>query len=202
VAGIVALTKAGGSRDLPLAAVPIIFSLQQTIEGLLWLNLPLAPSNAASTNLTHLYLLLAEVLWPIYAPIAVLLVEPSARRRQLMLICLAAGICAGAYLLWWILARPHSAVIRDGHIVYTVIHGHSAVVALAYFVATVVPLLLSSRRTLVVLGAIMFAGYAVSYLFYREAFVSVWCYFAAAASLVILGHFELARRQRLRMSDA
>ncbi len=39
-------------------------------------------------------------------------------------------------------------------------------------------------------------GSLVAYIFYWEAFQSVWCYFAAAGSLVILGHFEWSRRRR------
>jgi len=42
------------------------------------------------------------------------------------------------------------------------------------------------------------AGSVIAYHFYRTAFVSVWCFFAAGASLVILGHFEWSHRQRLR----
>jgi hypothetical protein len=41
--GAVALTRVNEPRELPLAATPILFALQQSIEGLLWLNLPIAP---------------------------------------------------------------------------------------------------------------------------------------------------------------
>ncbi len=78
---------------------------------------------------------------------------------------------------------------------------HSDALATAYLVATGVSGLLSSRRTLVVLGAIILVGSAVAYAFYWEAFVSVWCFFAAAASAVILCHFEWSRRHHLRMAD-
>ena len=37
-------------------------------------------------------------------------------------------------------------------------------------------------------------GCATAFLFYWEAMVSVWCFFAAAASVVILWHFEAKRR--------
>jgi hypothetical protein len=42
----------------------------------------------------------------------------------------------------------------------------------------------------------------VAYVLYWEAFVSVWCFFAAAASAVILWHFELSRRRSFRMAGA
>jgi hypothetical protein len=141
------------------------------------------------------------VFWPVYAPIAVWLIEPSERRRLLMLLCLPAGIAVGAYLLWPILTRPHSAIILDGHIVYVTEHRHSDVVGLSYLAATSLPLILSSRRAMVALGAIILVGCAAAYVFYWEAFVSVWCFFAAAASVVILCHFEWSRRQRLRVAS-
>lgn len=64
--------------------------------------------------------------------------------------------------------------------------------------ATVLPLALSSRRTILVLGAVTGAGCVVAYLFHRQAFLSVWCFFAAAGSVVILAHFELVRRRILQ----
>jgi hypothetical protein len=202
IIGIVSLSKLDGPRELPLAAAPVFFALQQSIEGLLWLDLPLAPDGPISTGLTLLFLFFAEAFWPVYAPLAVLLIEPSEMRRHLMLLCLAAGVAVGAYLFWSILTGPHGTVVRDDHIVYVTEHGHSSAVALAYLAATSVPLFLSSRRTLVALGAIVFVGTVVAYAFYWEAFVSVWCFFAAAASVVILCHFERSRRQRLRVVGA
>lgn len=200
--GIVSLTRANEPRELPLAATPIFFALQQSIEGLLWLNLPLAPDGSISTGLTFLYLFFAEVFWPVYAPMAVLLIEPNERRRQLILICLAVGLGIGAYLLWDILIRPHGAVILGGHIVYVTEYRHSGAIAPSYLAATSLSPILSSHRTVVALGAIILVGSAVAYAFYWEAFASVWCFFAAAASVVVLGHFEWSHRQRLRIAGA
>jgi len=45
-----------------------------------------------------------------------------------------------------------------------------------------------------------FAGLVVAYAFYWEAFISVWCFFAAAASVAILCHFEWLRRSSLRIA--
>ena len=115
-----------------------------------------------------------------------------------MLLCLAAGVAVGSYLLWGIVTRPHGAVILDDHIVYVSEYRSSGAVALAYLVATPLPLLLSSRRTVTALGVIILAGTVAAYAFYWEAFVSVWCFFAASASVVILYHFAWAHRQPLR----
>jgi len=197
--GIVTLTKVNEPRELPFAATPLLFALQQAVEGLLWLNLPSAPDGSLTTMLTFLYLFFAEAFWPLYAPFAVWLIEPSVHRRNLMIVCLGVGAGVGAYLLWWLLGHPHVATIQNGHIVYVTEYRHSDAVSVAYLAATGLPLLLSSQRTVVVLGAIVLAGLVVAYAFYWEAFVSVWCFFAAAASVVILCHLEWSRRQRPRI---
>ena len=202
VVGIAALSRANEPRQWLLAATPLLFAAQQGVEGLLWLTLPLEPGGSVSTALIFLFLIFAEALWPVYAPLAVLLIEPDRRRRQVMWVCLAVGVSVGAYLLWWLLARQHGAVILDGHIVYGPDYRQADIVALAYLAATGLPLMLSSQRTVVGLGAIILVGSAVAYLFYWEAFVSVWCFFAAAASVAILWHFEWRHRRRPRIAGA
>jgi hypothetical protein len=200
--GVVALTRVDGPREIPLAATPLLFAFQQCIEGLLWLILPSAPDGALSAALTILYLFFAEAFWPLYAPIAVWLIEPNDYRRHLMVVCLGVGAGVGVYLLWWILGHPHIATILGGHIVYVTEYRQSDVVGAAYLVATGLPLLLSSQRSVVVLGAIVLAGVVVAYTLYWDAFISVWCYFAAAASVAILFHFEWSRRSRASIANA
>lgn len=178
-----------------MAATPLLFAFQQTMEGLLWLELPGAGETSFAVILTFTFLIFAEVFWPVYAPIAAMLVEPCKPRRTLMRVCLVVGTAVGVYLLWRISSQAFGAKLVDGHIVYTTGPSHPLILGLAYLTATGIPLILSSRRTLVVLGTIILVGAAVAFVFYREALVSVWCFFAAAASLVILFHFETLRRR-------
>ena len=200
--GIAALSRTHRPRERALAATPLLFAAQQAVEGLQWLNRPAAADGSGSTELTLLYLLFADVLWPVYAPIMVWLIEPSAWRRRFMLFWLAVGGCVAAFFLWWIFARPHGAMILDGHIAYVPDYKHSEAISLAYLGATCVPLVLSSQRTVMALGTIILVGSAVAYAYYWETFTSVWCFFAAAASVLVLGHFERMRRHRLRPARA
>jgi uncharacterized protein DUF6629 len=192
--GIACLSKVRQWRELPLASLPLIFAGQQTVEGCLWLTLPVDPDGAVSSLLTLLFLLYAKVFWPVFAPFTALLIEPDRRRRQLMAIAAAAGAVVAAYLLWSIYVYPHGASIRGGHIIYMGEAPSSIVIGALYLVATAAAPLLSSHRAVILLGAIVFAGSLLAYLMYWEAFASVWCFFAAAGSVVILVHFERVRQ--------
>ena len=201
--GVVSLTRVTEPRQIALAITPLLFASQQIVEGMLWLNLPVAPNGPGSAGLTLLFLVFAQVFWPIYAPFAVVLLEPNQRRRQVMLGYLAVGIGVGGWCLWSLLSHSHShaAVIRDGHVIYVTEPRHSNGLAPAYLAATCLPPALSSRRTVATLGAIVMVGCVVAYVLYWEAFASVWCFFAAAASGVILGHFEQSRRRYRRTAQ-
>lgn len=134
--GMLSLTRANEPSALPLAATPALFAVQQAIEGLPWLEPPAGPDGSASTGPTPLFLLFAEVFWPVYAPIAVMLIEPDPRRRRLVASCLVVGLGIGAYMLWWILSQPHGARVLDGHIVYATEPRSSGPGLLAYLAAT------------------------------------------------------------------
>lgn len=194
--GIISITQTKNIRELPLASIPFFFAVQQAAEGGLWLTLPVAPESAISTVLTEIYLIFALVFWPVFSPLAALLVEPQPSRRRLIGVSLAFGIAIAAYFLWLSVALPHSAEIADGHISYRTGSEAPFIAIGLYLLATTVGLLLSSHRAIVLLGLVVLAGYVTTLYFYATAMTSVWCFFAAAASVVIVGHFEWTRVQR------
>jgi hypothetical protein len=66
-----------------------------------------------------------------------------------------------------------------------------------YLVCTCVPPLLSSSRTLRLFGVIVTIGLAVAMLAFFESLVSVWCFFAALASLTVLVFFRARARSSM-----
>jgi len=195
--GLTCLQKSRSRREWPLAAMPLLFGLHQSIEGLLWLTLETASDGAAATTLTFMFLVQAEVIWPAYAPFAALLVEPDRTRRLLMYLVFAAGLAAGVYLLRTIVSETHTAEIVGGHIVY---HGGApppVAIRVLYLLAACAPAVLSSHPAVQIFAGIVTIGAWITYAFYVGAFTSVWCFFAAAASVVLLLHFVLAERRHL-----
>ncbi len=195
-AGVAALMRTHSRREVPLAAMPVFFAAQQAIEGVLWLTLPVAPGAPVEASLINLFLLFALVFWPVYAPLAVLGVETDTRRRPWIGACVAAGVVVAAYFLLSMHDAPRSAIIDHSHIVYSADPHLPDAIRILYPAATCLAPLLSTLGTVRVLGLLVTIGSLVSYVAYWEAFSSVWCFFAAAASFVIVFQFEQAKRSR------
>jgi hypothetical protein len=200
--GVMAIARTSNVRELPLASIPLFFAVQQAAEGVLWLTLPVAPEGAASSLSTHTYLFFALVFWPVFSPLAVLLIETDQAQRRLIGVCLTFGIAIAVYFLWLVMALPHNAVIAGGSVRYETGSEAPFVAGGAYLFATTFGLLFSSHRAVVLLGLVVLSGYVTSLYFYENAFISVWCFFAAAASVVIVGHFEWALAKRRAAASA
>ncbi|RIK91837.1 MAG: hypothetical protein DCC73_14810 [Proteobacteria bacterium] len=197
ILGIACLSRARRWRETTLASFPLLFAAQQAIEGFLWLRLGNG-DNDAITALSVAFLLFAQVLWPMLAPIGVLLVEPDQRRRLAMKGLAALSVFVAAYLLYVMVKSPYEVSVIGGSLRYatdmrTPLPGGKVL----YAASTVLPLLLSSHRPLAVMGGIVAVGLAVSLYAFQMTFISVWCFFAAAASTVLYFHFANTERPLL-----
>lgn len=194
--GAACLARAVSWREGPLAAMPLLFAVQQAVEGRLWQVLPAIPDSTEASRLTLVFLLFAKVLWPVYAPLTALLIEPDNRRRSAMYFILAGGAVAGAYFLYWIGLSSHEVGILDGHIVYRSPSSPPLTITIMYMLATCGALIISSHAAVRLFGVIVSAGAAITFAFYWQAFSSVWCFFAAAGSVVLLRHLHQEARVR------
>lgn len=199
--GTAAVTRVRTRADVPLAAMPLVFAVQQTIEGFLWLSLATEPHGQAAADLTAAFLLIALVIWPIYAPLAALTAEPSRNRQLAIALCLLGGLAVAIYFAAALGAAPRTARISGAHIAYSSDPDLPAAVRILYPAATCLSLMLSSHRAIALAGAAILLGSLVSYWMYWNAFTSVWCFFAAIASALVLFHFESARRGALAEAE-
>lgn len=189
--GVMAHKRVRHPRERPLAWIPILFAVQQLIEGFIWL-LVTHQSNAIPLSwLLGLFLFFAWVVWPIWVPWASLKVETNERKRGLFkgLLCLGVFL-AVVSLVQLFFAHPVVTGVHN-HLVYKLTQmPHWPFFQLAlqvmYVLVTLVPLLMSSVRGLIGLGATNFFALLISFLFFEEALPSIWCFFAALLSLQIL----------------
>jgi hypothetical protein len=186
--GAVTLKKAGHRAELAYAAIPLLFGVQQLIEGMVWLSFSpeLALLNPA---MTFVYSLFSHVLWPIYLPFAALLLEPVRWRRNALAAFLAAGAAVGLYLLANMFRFPIESRPVGGHIEYASPHFYIMAVMAGYLAGTCISMLFSSQKLVNIFGAAALLSFGLAYAIYRQWFISVWCFFAAALSVIVLLQF-------------
>lgn len=190
VIGIITARRAGSLAEMPYAAILIAFGVQQIVEGLLWLSLP--TQSATTHGLAIVYLLFSNVLWPIYVPLAVWMIEPSASRRRMILFPLAVGIAVSLFFLFALITQPVYATIKGMHIGYHLPHPHDALAIAFYAAATCFTPLLSSHRLVRLFGVAIIISMIAAQAIYSHWFASVWCFFSALASGIVFMHISRA----------
>ncbi|KOU42739.1 DUF6629 family protein [Streptomyces sp. WM6378] len=166
-------------RDVPLAALPVLLGLHQIIEAAVWRN------GGGAGPATVAWAVIALPLLPLWVPAAVLCAAlPNTRRR--LLFPLAAGVMTSAALVHALATRTVRAEIRGHTVGYSVGLPQAGLILTGYLLATVGSLVLSGDGGLVLLGALVGVGVVVSFVLWREEFVSTWCAFAAVCSVVLL----------------
>jgi hypothetical protein len=194
--GVVTLTKVKHRRELLFAALPLLFAIHQFIEGFVWLGLDgiLSPTVAHDTGAA--FMLYAQGLLPFLLPLSVLLFEPTAKSRQRMLPFLVLGGGTTLYILWALTAYPLELYVKGNNIVYINQATNNTAVAVLYVIATCGSLFLSKIRMMVAFGAANLAILLVVMEVKRYAFTSLWCAYAAVASVIILGYFWRSSGER------
>jgi hypothetical protein len=187
--GVVTLTRVKHRRELLFAALPALFAIHQFIEGFVWLGLDGNLSLAVARDMGAAFMLYAQGLLPFLLPLSVFLFEPTAKSRSRMLPFLVLGGATALYILWALTAYPLQVYIRGNSIVYINPATNNTAVAVLYVIATCGSLFFSKIRAMVMFGAANFAIILVVMAIKRYAFTSVWCAYAAVASVIILAYF-------------
>ena len=197
IIGVQTVQRASRTADLPFAAIPLFFAFQQGLEGLLWLSL-LDDAQPFKDLLTQAFSLFSQVVWPVHIPVAVLLLEGVPWRRKVLIVISFAGAAVSVFLLYYLVQRPVVSVIEGHHIRYIFPHFHTFAASGLYLMGACVAPLVSSHRVVRLFGLGVTISLGITYVFYDAWFISVWCFFAAALSVLVLLFF---RRKRLLVSD-
>ena len=194
--GVVTLTKVKHRRELLFASLPTLFAVHQFIEGFVWLGLDGTLSSAVTHNMGAAYMLYAQGLLPFLLPLGVVLFEPDGWARRRMLPFLAVGVLTGLYMLWALTAYPTQIYVRQNSIVYVNQGTNHTTVAILYLIATCGSLFFSKVRAMIIFGTANLAILLVVTAVKRYAFTSVWCAYAALASLIVLIYFWKSSEER------
>jgi hypothetical protein len=100
VIGVASLKKARHPTQVLFAAIPLIFAVQQISEGMLWLILPHPELLHFKKYITYSFLIFAQIIWPLWLSMAVLLLEKSKTRRLFQKILVGVGLLVSGYLTY------------------------------------------------------------------------------------------------------
>lgn len=187
--GVVTLKSTETNAERPFAMIPLLFGVQQLTEGVIWLTFS-QEAPVLKSAMTHVYSGFSHVLWPMYVPLAMGILEAVPWRRKTLFAFEAAGIAVGLYLLYFLVTEPVVAEVIGGHIVYVSPHFYIVPVMVFYLAATCLSCVFSSHRFVNLFGVLALLAFIAAYFVHVGALVSIWCFFAAILSLLIYVHLR------------
>lgn len=179
-------------RYLGFAVFPLFFSIQQALEGGLWMEI-----GKADPERSHLYamgfLFFAYFIWPFLVPFAAFLIEQHRNRRVVFLVLSAIGFLLGMSLFAPLLFNPDWVPLRivrhsidyNSQLIWEGILPNS-VIRVIYASIVCLPLLFSSEKHIRIFGVIITLSVIAGFAFADYAFTSVWCFMAAIVSGYLL----------------
>jgi len=194
--GVATLTKVKHRRELLFASLPTLFALHQFIEGFVWLGLDGVLSAKVVHNMGALFVLYAQGLLPFLMPLSVMLFEQTRARRRAMMPFVILGALLALYMLWGLAAYPLRISIDRNSIVYVNDATNMTWVAVLYIIATCGSLFFSRVPMMVAFGVENVIILLVVIDVKRYAGTSVWCAYAALASVIILIYFWKSAQAR------
>ncbi|MBK7560503.1 MAG: hypothetical protein IPP43_00580 [Chitinophagaceae bacterium] len=202
--GILAVAKAKSKPQRVFGSIPLVFAVQQLTEGLLWLSLKDPGLASCRPFLTYTFLVFAMVVWPFWIPFTIWLLEKDQKRKRLIKgfvwvgALVAIGVCIILFsypvevVTPFCFNCPGSATSLLRHhlhyefsipqFVKNLIVAFSAL----YIAATIITPFISGIKKMKWLGIVFLVSYLFAINFYNGFVISVWCFFAALLSFVVL----------------
>jgi hypothetical protein len=194
--GVATLTQVKHRRELMFASLPMLFAAHQFTEGFVWLGLDGILSPRATHDAGALFMLYAQGLLPALIPLSVMLFERTAKRRRVMLPFVVLGVGLTLYTLWALAAHATQISVRGNSIVYINQGTNYTTVAILYVIATCGSLFASENMDMILFGTANLVILLIVMAVKRYAFTSVWCAYAAVASVIVLAYFWRSRFAR------
>lgn len=186
--GIATVKMTRKKSEIPFALIPLLFGIQQIVEGMLWLSFKYQ-SPILNETMTYLFTMFSHVLWPMYVPFSILVIETVAWHKKAMWGFQLIGGAVGLYLLYSIVKYPVISQIEE-NMVYVLPYVREHPVMELYLAATCGAPLFSSHGFVRLFGVLTLVLFIAALWFYTVALFSVWCFFSAILSTLIWLHFK------------
>jgi len=192
--GVDAVRHIGRRREfIALAWIPVLLGAHQFIEALVWLWLQGHVPRGIGHVALWAYLLIAFVVLPVFIPLAVIALEPTRRRKQLMVPFVLIGTVVAGILLAAMVRGPVSVKLAPYHLAYSIRLSDGFLNVALYVVAVCGPLLVSGYRNVALFGIANLIAVIIIARLTVSGFASVWCGWAAITSAAITLHCRVAK---------
>ena len=177
-------------KYLLMAITVIAFTIQQVLEGFMWLNI--GDNNDLVITLAKAFLFFSHFYWPIAMPLKAFLTENNKTKKKIYLITTGIATLFATFLYFPLLMGEgkvlvqivHNSIQYDMNLFYDS-YVSRKVTGVIYALFIILPLITSSDKHMKNFGWLITLAGAPTYFFYYHAFTSVWCFFAAIASIYI-----------------
>ena len=144
-----------------------------------------------------MFLVMAQVIWPVMIPLSVLFMEESEKKQQILKILLLLGVILSIYYASCLIFFNVHPQINGYHIVYkndfpVFLMPFSFIL---YLTSTITPLFVSSIKRTHLMGILMTFSCLVTAFFFTQYLTSVWCFFAALLSGIVYWILNDSRRK-------
>ncbi|MDQ1460562.1 MAG: hypothetical protein QOI08_2046 [Actinomycetota bacterium] len=186
----------GRNDHLLLATLPLLLGAHQLDEAFVWWGVQGHVPHVVARIALWIYLLIAFVVLPIFVPLAVIALEPTARRRLVLAPFIALGALVSAVLLSAMLRAPIDATEQPYHLAYNVTISHGGLIVGLYVVAVCGALLFSGYRHVELFGVANLVAIVLLAWLTLDGFASLWCGYAALSAGAIALHMRYAKAHR------
>jgi hypothetical protein len=176
-----------------LAWLPVLLGAHQFIEALVWLWLQGHVPRGVGHVALWAYLLIAFVVLPVLVPLAVIVLEPTRRRKWMMVPFASIGTVIAVVLFAAMVRGPIGVKLAPYHLSYSIRIPDGLLIVALYVVAVCGPLLVSGYRNVAIFGVVNLVAVIIIARLTISGFASVWCGWAAVSSAAITLHCRLAK---------
>lgn len=204
-AGLMCLRQASklGTNWTALAVYPLAFAIQQASEGVVWLGL--SQSDPQLANMGALgFLFFSHFFWLVWVPLSVYMLhrgDDTRAQALLMMLMLGTAFAVTLSAPVWAMDGYIPLDISSGSVSYLLplmLEGDTARMGMKVLYASIIAgsLLLSSYKSIQAFGIVILASLVIAQVWFSNAFISVWCYFAAGLSLYLMVALGLEARHK------
>jgi hypothetical protein len=197
--GVTSIVRNTAPQYRTFAAIPFLFAAQQAAEGCVWLTIRDGSHLTLHKLAVMAFLAIALVVWPVWLPLALRRIETNRGRRRIMTVLSWFGALVSAFAAV-LLTRWHPVAAIAGHSIRydyaaSTNDASNRLDLFAYVIATVLPFFVSTAHMARTIGAVLLISLFATAVIARDALTSVWCFFAAILSGLIV--IAIERGQQL-----